>query len=115
MFNGPVNTIAVMSRWSVYLTTLCLGRLSPPSSQPILEHILHQKLTTAFLDQRKGENDPTKYFKINLRIRMLLYLVVMYIGVQTMDDVVTYKCAIDTFNLRLFLYVHAAKENTENS
>ena len=36
----PVNTIKVTSSWSFYLTTILLGRLSPLSSQPVLEHIL---------------------------------------------------------------------------
>ena len=30
-FNDPVNTIKVMLSWSVYLSTLFLGRLSPLS------------------------------------------------------------------------------------
>ena len=35
-FNDPVNTIKVMSSWSVYLTTLFLGRLSPLSGNQYL-------------------------------------------------------------------------------
>ena len=39
-FNGPVNTIKVMSSQSVYLTSLFQSRLSPIGNQPVLMHIL---------------------------------------------------------------------------
>ena len=35
-FYGPVNAIKVILSWSVYLTTLLLGRLSPQSGKPLL-------------------------------------------------------------------------------
>ena len=35
-FNSPVNTVRVMLSWSVYLTTLFLGRLSPLSGYQYL-------------------------------------------------------------------------------
>ena len=38
-FNGPVNTIKDMMSWSVYLTTLFQGRLSPLNGEPVLVHI----------------------------------------------------------------------------
>ena len=43
-FNGPVNTIEVMSSGSVYLTTLFLGRLCPLSDLPVLVHILSPEI-----------------------------------------------------------------------
>ena len=40
--------------WSVYLTTLLLGRLSPLSGKPELCTFLRQKLTTALLESAEG-------------------------------------------------------------
>ena len=45
-FHGPVNPVGSCRARSLYLTTLLLGRLSPL--------VFRQKLTNAFLNQRKG-------------------------------------------------------------
>ena len=52
-FNGPVNTIYVMSSPSVYLTTFFLYRFSPLSGLQVLVHILSPETD----NQRKGENN----------------------------------------------------------
>ena len=61
---GPFNPIGSYWAWSVDLTTLFLGRLSPLSGLPALCTFFQQKLTT-------GENDSKKYFMINLHERIL--------------------------------------------
>ena len=45
-FYGPVNPMGSCRAWSVYLTTLFLGRLSPPNDQPVLYTVFRQKLTS---------------------------------------------------------------------
>ena len=45
-FNGPVNTIKVMSCQSVYLTTLFLGRLTSLSGWPVLCTFFQQQILT---------------------------------------------------------------------
>ena len=48
---GPDNPIGSCRAWSVYLTTLLLGRVSLPSSQPVfLCTFFSQILTTALLE-----------------------------------------------------------------
>ena len=64
-FYGPVNSFGSYRVWSVYLTTLLLGRLSPLSYKPVLCTFFRQKLTN-FLNQLKGENERKKYFIFNL-------------------------------------------------
>ena len=61
-FYGPVNPMGSCRARSVYLTTRLLGRLSSLSGKPVLCTFFRQKLTTAFLNQRKGENNHRKYF-----------------------------------------------------
>ena len=70
-FYGPVTPMGSCRAQSVYLTTRLLGRLSPLSGSPVLCTFFRQKLTTAFLNQRKRENDRRKYFMINFQERML--------------------------------------------
>ena len=70
-FYGPVNRIGSCRARSVYLTTRLLGRLSPLSGKSVLCTFFHQKLTTALLNQRKGESNRRKYFMITLHERML--------------------------------------------
>ena len=53
---GRVNTIRSFWAWSVYLTTLLLGRHSPLNGSPVLCTFFCQKLTTALLDSVEGEN-----------------------------------------------------------
>ena len=53
-FYSPVNPVGSCQMWSVYLTILLLGRLSPLSGQPILCTFLRQKLTTALLESAEG-------------------------------------------------------------
>ena len=70
-FYSPVNPKGSCRAWSVYLTTLLLGRLSPLSGKPVLCTFIRQKRQLPFLNQQKGENDRRKYFMINLHERML--------------------------------------------
>ena len=70
-FYGPVNPMRSCRARSFHLTTLLIGRLSPLSGQPVLCIFFRQKLTTALLESRKGENDRRKYFIISLHERML--------------------------------------------
>ena len=44
---------------------LFLDRLSPLSGKPVLCADTFARLTTAFLNQQKGENDHRNYFMIN--------------------------------------------------
>ena len=53
-FYGPVTPIGSCRVWSIYLTTLLLGRLSPLSSPSLLTTFLYQKLTNALLESAKG-------------------------------------------------------------
>ena len=53
-FYGPVNPMGSCPVRSVYLTTLLLGRLSPPSGKPVLCTFFCQKLTTALLESAEG-------------------------------------------------------------
>ena len=72
-FNGPVNTVKVISSMSVYLTTLFLGRLGP-LAKPLTSACAHSFARIwhlSFLYQQKGENDNRNYFMINLQKRML--------------------------------------------
>ena len=46
-FNGPTNTIKVMSSQSVYLTIFFLGRFSPLMVNQYFCTFFHEKLTTA--------------------------------------------------------------------
>ena len=70
-FYSPVNPVGLCRAQSVYLTTLLQGRLSPLRGIPVLCRFFRQKLTTAFLNQQKGENDCRKCFMINIHERML--------------------------------------------
>ena len=63
-FYIPVNPMGSCQAWSIYLTTLLLGRLSPLS--------FTRNWQLPFLNQRKGENDCRKYFTIYQHERMLL-------------------------------------------
>ena len=63
-FYGPINPMGSCCAWSVYLTILLRGRPRSPSGHPVLCTFFRQKLTTAFLNRRKGENDCRKYFMI---------------------------------------------------
>ena len=53
-FYGPVNPVGSCREWSVYLTTLLLGRLSPLSCEQVLCTFFCQKLTNALLESEKG-------------------------------------------------------------
>ena len=70
-FYGPVNPIGLCWAWSIYLTTLLLGRLRPLSGWPVLCTFFARNWQLPFLNQRKGENDRRKYFMINLIERIL--------------------------------------------
>ena len=70
-FNGPLNTIRVISSWSVYLTTLFLGRCSPLSSKTVLVHIVLRDTNNCPSWISKRERMTRKYFMINLHKRML--------------------------------------------
>ena len=66
-FYGPVNRMGSCWAPSVYLSTLLLGRLSPPSSQPVYQYCAYsfaRNWQMPFLNQWKGENDRRKYFMI---------------------------------------------------
>ena len=67
-FYDPVNPVGSCRAQSVYLTTLLLGRLSPPSG---CTHCFTSNLQLPFLNERKGENDHRKFFMINLHERIL--------------------------------------------
>ena len=53
-FYGPFNRMGSGRVWSVFLTTLLLGRLSSLCSLPVLCTFLYQKLTTAILESAEG-------------------------------------------------------------
>ena len=63
-FYGPVNPLVSCRAWSVYLTTLLRGRLSPLSSLPVCVHSFARNWQLLFLNQWKGGNDHRKYFMI---------------------------------------------------
>ena len=71
-FYGPVNPTGSCRAWSVYLTSLLLGRLIPLSGLYIMHIFFARNWQLPFLNQRKGENDRRKYFMINLHERILL-------------------------------------------
>ena len=65
-FNGPVNTIKVLSSRQFTLphfSWACLGLLEVNQYLCIF---IFQKLTTAIVESVEGENDHRKYFMINL-------------------------------------------------
>ena len=71
-FNGPFNSTKVMLSWSVYLTTLFLGRLSPLSGlTSACTYSFARNRQLPFLNQWKRENDHRKYCMINLHARIL--------------------------------------------
>ena len=62
-FYGPVNPMGSCRAWSVYLTTLLQGRLSPLSRfNQYCAHSFARNWQLPILNQRKGENDYKKYF-----------------------------------------------------
>ena len=59
-FYSPINPMG--SCWSVFLTTLLLGRLSPRQQLTSIVYILSTNWQLPLLKQQKGENDRRKYF-----------------------------------------------------
>ena len=71
-FYGPVNPMGSCQAWSVCLTTLLLGRLSPLSGyNQYCAHSFARNWQLPFLNQQQGENDHRKYFMTNLYERLL--------------------------------------------
>ena len=63
-FYHPVNPMGSYRVWSVYLTTLLLGRLSALSVNQYCAHSFARNWQLPFLNQPKEENDRRKYFMI---------------------------------------------------
>ena len=57
-FYSSINPMGSCPAWSIYLTTLLLGRLSPLSGLPVLCTSFCQKLTTALLESAEGREWP---------------------------------------------------------
>ena len=65
-FYSPVNPLGSYPAWSVYLTTLFLGRHGALRLTSTCAHSAARNWRMSFLNQRKGDNDCRKYFMINL-------------------------------------------------
>ena len=70
-FYGPINPMGSCLAWSVYLTTLLLGRFSPLSVYKYCAHSFARNWQLPFLNQWKEQNDHRKYFMVNLHKRIL--------------------------------------------